>query len=315
MKALITGVTGFVGSHLAELLVKNKFEVYGISRFIGGNDNLDKVIENVGIYSVDILDKQAVYGLVSEIKPDYIFHLAAQSYVPQSWKDPVETLEINVIGSNNLFEAVRQAEIDCTIQIACSSEEYGLVLPQECPINESQPLRPLSIYGVSKEAMDSMGWQYFRSYGLKIIRTRAFNHEGPRREQRFVISNFAKQIAEIEKGKRDYLRHGDLTSVRDFSDVRDIVKAYLLAVQKCDPGEVYNISSGEGTRIEDIVSILYRSAKVGFSMLADEKRMRPSDVPILIGNSTKFREKTGWSPEIPLEDTIKSSLDYWRKRV
>lgn len=315
MKSLITGITGFVGSHLAELLLKEGHNVYGISRFYGGNDNLEKIEDDLNLYDVDLLDEANLFGLISEIRPDYIFHLAAQSFVPVSWKSPNETLKPNILGSYNLFEAVRKAEIDPVIQIAGSSEEYGLVYPHESPIDELQPLRPMSPYGVSKIAMDFAGFQHHQSYGTKIILTRAFNHEGPRRGEGFVISNFAKQIIEIEKGKRKILEHGNLTAIRDFTDVRDMVKAYLLAVKKCNYGDVYNISSGVGYEIEDILHRLLNISGVGVQFMQDKSRMRPSDVPTLVGNPKKFYSKTGWIPKIPIEKTLKDTLDYWRKRL
>lgn len=316
MKSLITGITGFVGSHLAELLLKEGHSVYGISRFYNGNDNLENIKKDLNLYSLDLLDEANLFGLISEIRPDYIFHLAAQSFVPVSWKSPNETLEPNIIGSYNLFEAVRKAELDCVIQIAGSSEEYGLVLQNESPIDENQILRPLSPYAVSKITMGYSAYQHYRSYGTKIIRTRAFNHEGPRRGEGFVISNFAKQIAEIEKGKRTRLSHGNLEAVRDFTDVRDVVRAYLLAVKKCHPAMIYNISSGIGYKIEDVLQKLLKLTKQkSVPLKEDPSRMRPSDVPVLIGDSTRFRLQTDWKPEISFDKILKDTLDYWRVRV
>jgi len=251
-----------------------------------------------------------------DVRPDYVFHLAAQSFVPASWTSPAATFEINVVGSCNLFEAIRAAKIDPIIQIACSSEEYGLVKKDEVPIKETNPLRPLSPYGVSKLAMDFMGYQYFQSYGMRIIRTRAFNHTGPRRGEVFVCSSFAKQIAEIEAGiKKPILLVGNLEAIRDFTDVRDMVKAYWLAVLKGKPGEVYNIASGRGVKISWVLDKLLSFSKVKITVKKDPARMRPSDVPILIGEAKKFRKQTGWEPKIKLEQTLKDILNYWRKRV
>lgn len=193
-KALITGIGGFVGSHMAELLLSKGFEVYGLSRPRSRMDLIEGIKPQLHLEDADILDSHSLYGTISRIRPDYIFHLAAQSFVPTSWVSPSVTLEVNIIGSANLFEAVRQAKINPAIQIACSSEEYGLVHPDEVPIKETNPLRPQSPYGVSKVAMDYLGYQYFCSYGMNIIRTRGFNHTGPRRGETFVTSNFAKQI-------------------------------------------------------------------------------------------------------------------------
>ncbi|MCK4231535.1 GDP-mannose 4,6-dehydratase, partial [candidate division WOR-3 bacterium] len=202
------------------------------------------------------------------------------------------------------------------IHIAGSSEEYGLVHPDEVPIAETNPLRPLSPYGVSKVAQDLLAFQYFKSYGLKVIRTRAFNHTGPRRGEVFATSNFARQIVMIEKGKAEPLiRVGNLDAVRDFSDVRDIARAYTLALEKGEPGEVYNICSGKGLKIRQLLDMLLAQSKVDIEIKEDPARMRPSDVGFLIGDATRFRAKTGWKPEIPFEQTLADLLDFWRERV
>jgi len=251
-----------------------------------------------------------------EARPDYIFHLAAQSYVPASWTSPAVTLEINVVGSCNLFEAVRAAQIEPVIQIACSSEEYGLVKPNEVPIKETNPLRPLSPYAVSKIAMDHLGYQYFKSYGMKIIRTRGFNHTGPRRGEVFVCSTFTKQIAEIEKRIREpVILVGNLAAKRDFTDVRDMVRGYLLAVQKGKPGEVYNLCSGKAYVISEVLDMLLSMTKIKIKTERDPERIRPSDIPILLGDNSKFSRATGWKPKIPFEKTLKDLLNYWRKKV
>lgn len=315
-KALITGITGFVGSHLAELLLKRDFDVCGTTRPRSKTENIDYIKNKLDLYDADVLDSHSLYSVMIKVKPDFIFHLAAQSFVPTSWASPANTLETNVIGTVHLFEAVRRAEINPIIQIACSSEEYGLVYKNEIPVKESNPLRPLSPYAVSKIAMDYLGHQYNQSYQMKIIRTRAFNHTGPRRGDVFVCSNFAKQIALIEKKKQPpIISVGNLSAKRDFTDVRDVVKAYLLSVQKCVPGEVYNIASGKSWEIKKVLEILLSFAKVKIGVKKDPKRVRPSDVPVLLGDSSKFRKKTGWRPEISFEKTLKDLLNYWRERA
>lgn len=315
-KVLITGITGFAGSHLAELLLERRFEVCGTTRPRSKTENIDHIKDKLNLWDADLLDSHSLYSVVVKVKPDFIFHLAAQSFVPTSWASPANTLETNVIGTVHLFEAVRRAGIDPVMQIACSSEEYGLVHPDESPVKETNPLRPRSPYGVSKVAMDYLGYQYNQSYQMKIVRTRAFNHTGPRRGDVFVCSNFAKQIVLIEKGKQSpTILVGNLSTQRDFTDVRDTVKAYLLAVQKCTPGEVYNISSGKAWEIKKVLKILLSFAKVKVKVKKDPKRMRPSDVPILLGDSAKFRKKTGWRPTIPFEKTLEDLLNYWRDRV
>jgi GDP-4-dehydro-6-deoxy-D-mannose reductase len=317
MKVLITGITGFVGSHLADyLLEKGGIEVCGIARWRSQKENIKHLEDKIQLFECDIKDMTSVHEVVKSVKPERIFHLAAQSFVPVSWSAPTETLSTNIIGEVNIFESVRDVELDTIIHLAGSSEEYGLVRPDEVPINEDNPLRPLSPYGVSKVAQDLLGYQYFKSYGMRIVRTRAFNHTGPRRGEVFVCSNFAKQIAEIEKGnKKPVIKVGNLEAQRDFTDVRDIVKAYWLSTEKCDPGEVYNICSGEPRTIQSMLDTLLSFTDVKVEVKKDPSRMRPSDVPILKGDSTKFREKTGWKPEIPFEQTLKDILEYWRKRV
>lgn len=315
-KALVTGIAGFVGGHLAELLLNNGFEVYGLTRPRSKMDHIESIINKLHLEDADILDSHSLYATISRIKPDYIFHLAAQSFVPTSWVSPSVTLEVNIVGSANLFEAVRQAGIDPVIQIACSSEEYGLVYENELPIKETNPLRPLSPYAVSKLAMDYLGYQYYQSYKVRIVRTRGFNHTGPRRGDTFAESTFAKQIAMIEKGKQEPIIHvGNLDSKRDYTDVRDMVRAYLLAMEKCDPGEVYNICAGKAVQMSDMLKLLLSFSKIKAEIKPDPARMRPSDVPVLIGDNSKFVAKTGWKPEISFEKTMEDLLNYWRERV
>lgn len=315
-KALITGIAGFVGSHLAELLLEKGYEVYGLSRSRTKMDHIEHIKNKLHLEDADILDTHSLYTMISRIKPDYIFHLAAQSFVPTSWVSPSVTLEVNIVGSANLFEAVRQTKIDPVIQIACSSEEYGLVHENELPIKETNPLRPLSPYAVSKLAMDYLGYQYYQSYKVRIVRTRGFNHTGPRRGDTFAESNFAKQVALIEKGKQEpVIRVGNLDAQRDYTDVRDMVRAYLMAVEKCDPGDVYNIAVGSAIKIGDMLNMLIAMSKMDVTIKEDPARMRPSDVPILIGDNSKFVAKTGWKPEIPFEKTMEDLLNYWRERV
>ncbi|MFA5890623.1 MAG: GDP-mannose 4,6-dehydratase [Actinomycetota bacterium] len=317
MRVLITGVTGFVGSHLAEYCLDLGHEVAGTHRWRSRDENLQIVKGRVHLFDADLRDGTAARKAIADFRPDRIFHLAAQSYVATSWSSPAETLSTNVLCQVNLLEAIRQVGLeDCRIQLAGSSEEYGMVFPDELPIKETNPLRPLSPYAVSKVAQDMMGYQYHQSYGTHIVRTRAFNHEGPRRGEVFVTSNFAKQIAEVEADKREPVIYvGNLDAYRDYTDVRDVVKAYWLALEKCIPGEVYNIGSGKAWRIGDVLDALlgFSSAKV--EVKQDPERMRPSDVPVLHADVTRFTEATGWKPVIPFETTLRDTLDYWRARV
>lgn len=314
-RVLITGISGFVGSWLAEYCI-GRAEVYGTIRWRSKRDNIQHIEDKITLLEADMRDSHSMALVVKEAEPDYIFHLASQSYVPSSWRAPADTMETNAIGTINLLEAVRNANCDPVIQIAGSSEEYGLVYPEEVPITETNPLRPLSPYGVSKVAEDLLGQQYYRSYGIKAVITRSFNTTGPRRGAVFVTSNFAKQIAEIEKGLEEPVMHvGNLNAKRDFSDVRDIVRAYWLAVNHCDYGDVYNICSEKARTIQSVLDLLLSlSTKKNIEIKKDPSRMRPSDVEILQGDCTKFKDKTGWQPEIAFEKTMLDLLQFWREK-
>ena len=316
MKALITGITGFAGSHLADYLLAEHpdVEVFGIYRWRSKMDNIEHLKEGqVTLIEADLRDYTSMRRAVEKSQPDYIFHLAAQSFVPSSWIAPNDTFSINAQGQINLFEAVRELKLDPSIQLACSSEQYGLVHPEETPIKETNPLRPLSPYAVSKVAQDYLGYQYFQSYGIRAIRTRGFNHTGPRRGHVFVTSNFCRQVAAIEAGRQEpVIRVGNLDAIRDFTDVRDMVRAYWLAVTKAKPGEVYNIATGNGIHIRDLLQMILDRSKVEVKIEVDPDRLRPSDVEILIGDSSKFRADTGWEPQVPFEKTLSDLLDYWR---
>lgn len=316
MKALITGISGFVGSYLAELLLEKGFEVHGSIRWRSKRDNIVHLGDKIHLHECDIKDASSIRKTIFESKPRYIFHLAAQSFVYTSWAAPGETLMTNIQGQLNVLETMRDIDWDCRCLAIGSSEEYGKVREDELPITEENPLRPMSPYGVSKVAQDLLAYQYHESFGLDLVRTRAFNHTGPRRGEVFVTSNFAKQIAEIEAGKREPLiMVGNLEAQRDFSDVRDVVKAYLLAIEKCTSGEVYNICSGHAVRIQELLDRLIEIADVAVEVKQDPSRMRPSDVMVLRGSAEKFKKATGWSPEIPFEQTLRDLLDFWRERV
>jgi len=318
LRALITGITGFAGSHLAEFILSNHpdVEVYGIMRWRSRTENIEAIEKRVQLVECDLRDATSVKTLLGRVRPDKVFHLAAQSYVPASWNAPGESLTTNIIGQLNIFEAVRELKIEPWIQIACSSEEYGLVKEDELPIKETNPLRPLSPYAVSKVGQDYLGYQYHMSFGLKVVRTRGFNHDGPRRGDVFVSSNFAKQLVEVEKGKRPAVIHvGNLEARRDFSDVRDIVRGYWLSLERCEAGEVYNLCSGKAYSIQEVLDRLIELSGVKVKIEQDPARLRPSDVPVLIGDCTKFREVTGWKPEIPYDKTLADMLDYWRGKI
>ncbi len=315
-RVLITGVTGFAGSHLVDyLLAQGGYDIYGIQRWRSRTENIEHFQDKISLLECDLRDATSTRDTLEKVKPEWIFHLAAQSFVPTSWIAPTESLTTNVLAQVNIFEAVRHMGLKCRIQLACSSEEYGMVFPEETPIKETNPLRPLSPYAVSKVAQDMLGYQYWMSFKVDSVRTRGFNHEGPRRGPVFVASDFAKQIADIEKGRRaPVLSVGNLEAKRDFTDVRDMVRAYVLALEKCEPGEVYNIASGKAWVIRDMLDHLLSMTKVKIEVKQDPARLRPSDVPILLGDNSKFVKATGWQPTIPFEKTLADMLEYWRSR-
>lgn len=341
MRVLITGITGMAGSHLAEYALQlADVEVYGTYRSRSRMDNLQDLARHgklhtiegvvdsaqaldqlrrpgaVNILECDLRDGWATARLIAAIRPDRIFHLAAQSFVPLSFSSPVETLQTNTTLQINLFEAVRQVGITPLIHIAGSSEEYGLVLPGELPLRETNPLRPLSPYAVSKVTQELLALQYFHSYGLRTVVTRGFNHTGPRRGPTFVTSSFARQIAEAEAGLRPpVVHHGDLSARRDWCDVRDMVHGYWLALERGEPGQVYNIGAGRAYHVYEVLDILCDLATVSIERRPDPARIRPSDVPVLIADASKFRAQTGWAPSIPFRQTLSDLLDYWRARV
>jgi len=314
MRVLITGVTGFVGSHLVDYInTLGGCQVFGTKRRRSPLDNLHSPVE---LIDCELTDYRSVENAIMESRPDRIFHLAAQSYVPQSWDAPEHTLDNNIQSTLNILEAILHCDPSIRLQVAGSSEEYGIVLPHECPITEEQPLRPLSPYGVSKVACDLLSRQYAKSYDLHVVVTRAFNHTGPRRGEVFATSNFAKQIAEIEAGKcNPYIQVGNLNARRDWTDVRDIVRAYWLALDCCDSGSVYNIASGSAVTIGDMLNQLLLLSTADIKITHDPSRMRPSDVPLLLGDSTAFSALTGWTPSIPFSQTLADLLNYWRSSV
>ena len=316
MRLLITGITGFVGSHMAEFALAHGAEVSGSMRWRSKTENIDHLRARITLVECDLRDLSSVRNLLEITEPTHVVHLAAQSFVAASWKAPAETLTTNIICQVNLLEAMRGLRISPRFLAVGSSEEYGLVHPDELPIKETNPLRPLSPYAVSKVTQDMMGYQYFKSYGLPIVRTRAFNHEGPRRGDVFVTSNFARQIAEIEAGIREpVIFVGDLKPKRDYSDVRDIVRGYWALLERGEPGEVYNLCSGKSWPIQHVLDFLLGQSRVkGIAVKIDPARLRPSDVMELEGDPGKIQRALGWKVEIPFEQTLTELLDYWRHR-
>jgi GDP-4-dehydro-6-deoxy-D-mannose reductase len=317
MRLLITGITGFVGSHLADHALEHGVEVFGSYRWRSKTENIEHLGGRIRLVECDLRDVSSVHHLLDTVRPDAIIHLAAQSFVGSSWQAPAETLLINTLSQVNLLEAIRQRSPYPRFLVVGSSEEYGAVCESELPITEDNPLRPLSPYAVSKVTQDLLGYQYFKSYGMPIVRSRAFNHEGPRRGDVFVTSNFARQIAEIEAGLREpVIRVGCLKTRRDYTDVRDIVRGYWLLLERGEPGEVYNLCSGKAWEIGKVLDFLIGQTGVRpIAVQEDPARLRPSDVPILIGDATRIRRAVGWTPERPFEQTLRDVLDDWRRRV
>jgi len=318
MKVLITGITGMVGSHLAEYLVSSfpETEVHGLVRWRSPLRNVQKILPRIKLHQGDLRDLNSLVLLLREVRPDRIHHLAAQSYVDMSFTAPADTLNSNIIGTVNLMDAVRIVGINPRIHICSSSEVYGQVMPDEVPITETTPFRPASPYAVSKVGEDMIAFQYGISYKLDLIRTRMFTHTGPRRGDVFAESSFARQIAEIELNRqKGPVRVGNLNSVRTLADVRDAVRAYKLLLDKCPAGEVYNIGGKETMTVGDILETLKSLARVPIEHVVDPARLRPSDVTLQIPNTSKFRDATGWQPQIPASQTLRDLLDYQRDCV
>ncbi len=315
MRALITGAEGFVGGHLrAYLLAHTDWELLGTCR--ADLTPPEAQSSRMRWARIDLRDPRQVGELVESFTPDVIFHLAAQSFVPTSFADPWETLENNIRAQLNVLEAVRRLPHPARVVVIGSNEEYGRPAPEELPLTEESPLRPANPYAVSKIAQDFMGLQYHLAYGLEVVRLRPFNHTGPGQSPRFVVPAFASQIARIEAGLQEpVVRVGNLDVSRDFTDVRDIVRAYHIAALRGEPGEVYNLASGEPRSIRGLLETLLSFSQVEIRVEIDPARFRPVDVPVVYGSAEKFRRRTGWQPEIPFEQTLRDVLVYWRERV
>ncbi len=321
MKIFITGITGFVGSHFVDYLLENeKIEIHGLCRWRSPKDNLNHCLDKITLHHGDLLDFSSLYNILKEIKPEYISHLAAQSMVPYSFQAPSSTLDINGIGTCNLLEVIRilkeEDGYDPIFHCCSSSEVYGQVTEKNIPITENCPFNPASPYAVSKVCEDMIALQYWLSYKIKTIRTRMFTHFGPRRGEVFVVSNFSKQIADIEiNNKEPIIYVGNLNSIRTFADVRDTVFAYWLLIKKCKPGEVYNIGGNTTMTIKEMLNKLIKLSTINnIKIVVDPKRLRPSDVTLQIPCINKFQKVTGWQPKIPFDTTLKDTLEYWRKK-
>ena len=319
-KVLITGIAGQTGSHLADYILKNHpdWEVHGTVRYRSDLANINYCVDKLKLHECELRDAHNVYRVVEKIKPDRVFHLAATSFVRASWDQPADIINNNVNSQINLFEALVRYVPKAKVQVACSSEQFGEVLESEVPITEENDLRPLSPYAVSKCAQENIAYQYYKSYGLHTIITRTFNHTGPRRGDCFVESSFSKQVAMIEAGlQAPLIKHGNLEAVRDYTDARDIAAAYWVAMDKCNPGEPYNICSSMrisiGSLLQLFIDLSTHDGEIKTEV--DPDRLRPSDVVLLYGDSKKFMETTGWEPKYTLEQTMGDLLEAWRKKI
>jgi GDP-4-dehydro-6-deoxy-D-mannose reductase len=312
MRALITGIGGFVGRHLLRYLQIEGDDVSGLGRPADCAD----MPASVHVFMTDLSDRAAVERVVRETQPEAVYHLAAQSSPAESMAHPWATIGNNLLGQVNLFEALLSAGIRPRVLVIGSSDEYGRVAPDEVPTHENVPLRPTTPYAVSKVGQDVMGFQYFAQHGLPVVRVRPFNHTGPGQDARFVMPSFARQLAEIEQGEREpILRVGNLDVARDFTDVRDMVCAYRLALVAGVPGDVYNLGRGRAVRLTEMVDELITLCRVPVQTRVDQTLLRPSDVPRQEADTRKFTSLTGWQPRIAWHTTLRDTLEYWREKV
>lgn len=315
MKSLIIGGAGFVGAYLISCL-KNEFgQDVAMTKMPMETIQIEGMDE-IEIVDLDILDPDAIVSVLQQIQPDYIYHLAAQSSVSVSWKNPALTIDVNIKGSMNLLEALRKLDHKPRVLLVGSGEEYGHILPDETPIREGNVPRPGNIYAATKTCQNMLGKIYADAYGLDIMMVRAFNHIGPNQAPLFVAADFCKQVAEIEHGdKEPVIRVGNLSAQRDFTDVRDVVRAYAMLMEHGLSGETYNVGSGRAIAIQDILNMIVGMSNSSIRVEVDPQKIRPVDVPIIEADNRKLSEATGWMPEIPLEQTLRETLDYWREKA
>jgi len=312
LKALITGISGFVGSHLAEYLLEaTDWRVAGT--VFGPYGNIGDLCGRLELYPAELSRLDVMTFILEQAQPDVVFHLAAQPLVSASQRDPWGTLETNIRVQLNVLEGVAQVKPDCRVLVVGSSEEYGLVSPEDLPIDEDTPLRPLSPYALSKVAQDLMGLQYYLTHKLYVVRVRPFNHIGPRQRVGFVAPDFASQIAAAELGQQPPIIHvGNLEVRRDLADVRDVVRAYVMLITHGESGQVYNVGSGQSHSIQELLEILLAMSRVAIEVRQDPNRLRPADVPDAVCDATRIREQTGWQTTISLEQSLRDVLEYWR---
>jgi GDP-4-dehydro-6-deoxy-D-mannose reductase len=314
MRVLITGVTGFVGPYLAaELAAEPDVELFGMALDAGGAQAAGVLPSGITILLGDVTDDGSIRDVLEGARPDVVFHLAGASSGAVAWHRPVACYEVNAVGTLRLLEGIRRLGLAATTVVASSGEVYGSADDEAHPLTEDSPLRPLSPYAASKASQDLVAAQYPRAYGMRVIRLRLFNHTGPRHPEQFVASSFARQIARIERGLQEpVLEVGNLDARRDFVDVRDVARAYRLAARREVSGDVFNVCSGHAVSVRHILDLLVALARCEVAVHPDPERMRPADIPLLLGDPRRFREATGWVPEIPIERTLADLLDWWR---
>ncbi|MFX0057852.1 MAG: GDP-mannose 4,6-dehydratase [Candidatus Hodarchaeota archaeon] len=318
-RILITGISGFAGSHLAEQLLDLGCEVHGTIRrhAVPMHENIEHLRGKILLHEADITSAERILEVFEEIRPNAIFHLAAESFIPTSFREPVRVSHNNIVGTLKIFEAARRFDDELeSVQVACSSEQYGLVDPNEVPVTEDlkrNPFRPRSVYGITKCATEQIAWLYHNSYGVPSIITRGFNHEGPRRGIQFVTSVVHRQIVEILNNKRDKIVIGNPNAIRDFTHVKDTVNAYILVSEKKKYGDPFNVCSGKGITIADYVKLATNIYDLNVDVYVDPKRIRPSEVPLLIGRNDKIINETGWKPTRSILDIIKEGVAYFQK--
>lgn len=315
-RILVTGISGFVGSHIAEKLIslEQNIDIYGFVRrqSVPILPNIRDIVKDLTLKVGNLIDYPSLEKAITEIEPHYIFHLAAQSFVPTSFSAPVECVQTNILGTLNLYEVIRKHEFDLEgIQVACSSEEYGFVYPDEIPINENNPMRPQSPYAISKVATEHLSLTYHRAYGLPTIVTRGFNHTGPKRGLQFVTSVIGSQIARALKTGEKAMTIGNPKPIRDFTDIRDMVQGYLLALTKGKRGDVYNLGHGYGISIENLIKLTASHFNIDIEIQIDQGRFRPAEVNVLICDYSKAKKELGYYPQYPLTETMENIVNYF----
>jgi GDP-4-dehydro-6-deoxy-D-mannose reductase len=314
VRILITGVGGFVGGHLSQYILRHTPQAELHGTIIAPHEAAH--LSGFTCHLVELRDSQATLELIDQIQPDHIYHLAAQAFVPRSFENPWETLENNILAQLNVIQACLNLDLRPRMVIVSSAEIYGVVQPHELPLTEESPFRPTSPYSVSKVTQDMLGLQYYLSHRMPIMRARAFNHLGPGQNQRFVAPDFAMQISRIEAGQQPpEIYVGDLSAQRDFTDVRDVVRAYCLIMERGVPGEVYNVASGKAYSIQMLLETLLKHSSANIRVVVDSARIRPTEIPVLRGDATRLYKATGWQPQISFEQTLLDVLNDCRERV